>query len=122
MPKVNETLQVGIYNNLIAIMADIPLLLSANMGKAERIDEIVKRAFALCDIFKLEALHPNSVLVLCLTAAQIYISCGDNEKAVYYLQKYADICCSLSYPAAMPTGFGKVRPKALTCGPWIFGR
>ncbi len=99
--KANEILQIGIYNNLITILADIPLLLSANINQTEKIDEIVKRAFSICDIFKIEQLHPNSVLVLCLTASQIFMSSGETEKVLYYLQKYADICCSLSYPLTL---------------------
>lgn len=96
--RAKEVLQTGMYEKLLSILNTAPMLISINADKPEKVDEIIKRMFAMADIFQIEKLHFNTMLLLCLSAGQSCAMRGETDRALEYLNRYADICCSVTYP------------------------
>mgnify|MGYP000100927112 CR=1 FL=1 len=96
--KAEEVLQGDIYSHLMTIINEVPMLLSINMENPRKAEEIVQRMFSLTDLFNIEKLNFNAVLILCLAAGETYAAFGEQDKAMEYLTRYTDICCNLELP------------------------
>jgi len=96
--RAKEVLQTGMYEKLLSIMNTAPMLISINADKPEKADEIIKKMFAVADVFQIEKLHFNTMLLLCLSAGQSCAMRGETDRALEYLSRYADICCKVTYP------------------------
>ncbi|HEK9102958.1 helix-turn-helix transcriptional regulator [Bacillus pfraonensis] len=90
--KANEVMQISMYQHLIRLVAVIPPYLLLNAPNAEKIEEILQRTFVLADTYGLEKLHPNTMVKVYNTAAQVYCMQGNYEKALDMLQKYSAVC------------------------------
>ena len=96
--RAEEVLQGDIYSHLMTIINEIPMLLSTSMNQPQKAEQIIERMFSMIELFNIERLNFNAVLILCLAAGETYITLGQPEKAMEYLRKYTDICCNLQMP------------------------
>ena len=60
----------------------------------ENSHEIIRRMTGLIDLFKLEELHPNSIIKCYYTLALYYID-SEEEKAIAFLGKLLQCCKNL---------------------------
>lgn len=90
--KANEVIQINMYQHLLLLTEGIPTYLLLNVSNVEKTEGILKRAFALADAYDLEKLHPNTMIKIYNTAAQVYCMQGDQEAALDMLQKYLSVC------------------------------
>jgi transcriptional regulator with XRE-family HTH domain len=96
--EANKILQISVYQHLLSLMrAAISLLQLRN----EQFEEILNRILSVATVFDLERLHPNSMALTYLNAAQGYCIQGDYEKALDMLQKYTDLCTTGFFPYSL---------------------
>lgn len=96
--KAEEVLQGNFYTHLMIMLSEVPIMVTTsadNLGKAEL---IIERAFGLAELFNVEELNFNTVLILCLVAAETYAKAGEQAKAMEYLERYTDICGRVRFP------------------------
>lgn len=99
--SATEALQSSIYNELLILINSMPLMLSLNINNKEKTDEIIKRSFGIAELFQLENIRPDVMLSLNLSVAQYFISQGDTDKALEYLNNYVKVCNSISFPITL---------------------
>lgn len=90
--KAKEVSQVSMYQHLLSLIGVTPAYLMLNTDNDKKIEEILHRALSVSEIYGLERLHPNTMLQIYFTAAQVYALQKDVEKALDMLQKYTEIC------------------------------
>ncbi len=98
LAKAKEVTQISMYQHLIALIGATPAYLLLNTDDSNRIEEILQRALSVAATYGLERLHPNIMAQIYFTAAQVYSSQGNAEKALDMLRKYADICTKSFFP------------------------
>lgn len=94
--KALECIQVSSYQHLIILMSSVPQFLTLSAGNPDHMEEILRRTLALINLFEIDQLHPNSSLLVYLTAAQIFCSQGKAKQALDMLKKYVDLGISIS--------------------------
>jgi Predicted transcriptional regulators len=98
MEKADEIAQIGMFQYLIGLLGSIPACLIQNSDDLEKIEEILKRAFGVAELFHVRKLNPNVMVQICFTAAHVYCIKEKKDKAMEMLQEYADICTSDFFP------------------------
>lgn len=96
--KAKETMQIGLYQHLLALLDDCPVFFSIYPDEPQKFDEIVSRTLSLCETFQIDCLHPAAALKSYLTAAQGYCAAGETDKAIGLLKKYCTVFLNLSFP------------------------
>lgn len=76
-------LQKCIYKNLITLYA----------GEPTKIEQWIQSALETVKAFGIAQMHPLSVLPIHINAALLYLGSGNHEKAIEYLESYAEILC-----------------------------
>ncbi|MCI0768479.1 helix-turn-helix transcriptional regulator [Bacillus sp. TL12] len=94
MKRANEVMQISMYQHLMSLVAGIPFYLLLNAPSVEKTEEILHRTFVLADAYDLKKLHPNMLVKVYYTAAQVYCMQENHEKALDMLQKYSSVCTS----------------------------
>lgn len=92
--KAIEVTQVSMYQHLISLVGATPTYLLLNTDNINKVENILKRALSVAEIYDLDRLHPNTMARTYFMAAHVYGLQGDADKALEMLQKYADICSS----------------------------
>lgn len=90
--KAKEVTQISMYQHILALIGVTSAYLMLNADNSNKIEEILHRALSVAAIYDLELLHPNTMAQIYFTAAHVYSLQSNAEKALYMLQKYADIC------------------------------
>lgn len=98
LPKAKEKVQMGMYNNIVEMFGEFPILFQLNADNPEKLDECLKRALLLDEAFEVRHFHPAIVIPLLLTAAATYASIGNKEKALELLESYAKLSVSGIFP------------------------
>lgn len=96
--EAEKLLQVGIYQSALELSSLLTAYLENRKGDAAAFQETCDRALAVIKAFRLEALHPNTPLILYLTAAQGFLELGNREKALELLERYASLASSAIFP------------------------
>ena len=96
--KAKEALQGEIYTDLICFINDIDMLICIPGEDEKRVDEYIRWADGMIDLFKIRSLNFNSVLIHLLTTAVYLAGKGDAEEALKRLDTYTDICCDIKWP------------------------
>jgi transcriptional regulator with XRE-family HTH domain len=99
--KAKEVTQISMYQHLLTLIGATPAYLLLNANNSKKIEEILQRAFSVAAIYDLERLHPNTMVQIYFTAAQVYSLQGNVEKSLAMLQKYADICTMGFFPCSL---------------------
>lgn len=99
--KAREIFQVGIYQELLGIIQNLQGLLRLETSDTGKSEEIMRRIILLTDTFEIAKLHPSTMLNVYLTAAGVYATWKNTEKALYYLQKYSDAALGDIFPITL---------------------
>lgn len=96
--NAKTTLQVGIYQHIVAVLGLFPSYLILCADDPERYEEALHRAFLIAENFNIKRLHPSVLINLRMSAAQGYIMQGNTDKALDMLQQYAELVNGNIYP------------------------
>lgn len=96
--QAKEVMQGGIYQSVMAIAGWGPMVVALQQKEPEKTDKVLQRMMAFMDLFNVRKLNPNAVLVVCLSAAQQYVTLGEKQKALEYLKLYEEICNEMTFP------------------------
>jgi len=96
--EAKAVLQVGIYQDIVALFNFFPAYLLLCVDTPTKFEETLRRAFAIAEAVDLKHLHPAVMIGLYISAAQGYISQGDRQKAMDMLQLYTELVTSDIYP------------------------
>lgn len=96
--KAKSVLQISLYQHLLSLFGSAGPYLMMIAAKPEKFEQALDRFLDISKIFDLEHLHPNTVCVLCLTAAQGYAMQNNREKALQMLENYTRVCTSMLLP------------------------
>lgn len=99
--RAEEALQRNFYTHLMLMLNEVPMLLSANADNLCKAELIIERGIGLAELFNVEELNFNTILIICLAAAETYAKAGEKAKAMKYLQKYTDICDRVRFPVIL---------------------
>lgn len=94
----NKVLQISIYQHLLSLIGSAISLLQLQTGQFE---EILHRILSVAEVFDLDKLHPNSMALTYLNAAQGYCIQGNTEKSLDMLQKYTHLCTTGFFPYSL---------------------
>lgn len=96
--RAEEVYQICIYQHLLSLLELSVPFMTLNLGKPEKMDEILKRTLKTAEIYQVENLNPNTLIVIYLGAAQLYCSLGKTEDALEMLRNYANIATHKFFP------------------------
>ncbi|MCK8060211.1 MULTISPECIES: helix-turn-helix domain-containing protein [unclassified Fusibacter] len=96
--EADKVIQISIYQHMLILISSCTTLLHIN---DEKFEEILNRIMILATAFQLDYLHPNSMLIVYLTAAQAYCTKGRYADALSYLEKYKDVCITHFFPFSL---------------------
>lgn len=98
MRKALETSQAGIYQHILGILSMTPNFLMLTGGNPEKTEEIMRRTLMMADLYHMDRLHPNAMLQVYFTAAEVYCLQRNFRKAIDMLENYADISVNYLFP------------------------
>jgi len=98
IPKAKEKIQMQLYENIGEIFGAFPMLFALNSDDPIQLDECVKRALALEEVFEVRRFHPAIVITMLLSAAATYATINNKEKTLDLLEEYAKISISGIFP------------------------
>lgn len=93
--EANKVLQISMYQHLLLLVGAANTLL---LVENEQFEEILNRILSVTEVFNLEKLHPNTMALTFISAAQVYCNKGNQEKALDMLEKYSDLCITKFFP------------------------
>lgn len=99
--KAKEMIQVSMYQHLLAFINGTPSYLMLYKEDSQKVEAVLQRTLAVSDSYNLKDLHPNTMAQVYYTAAQVYATQGNCEKALAMLDEYADVCTSFSFPLVL---------------------
>lgn len=98
VPAAKKVLQINAYQHLLSFIESARSLLHL---QNEQFEEILHRILSVAETFDLDRLHPNSMALTYLSAAQGYCTQGNTEKGLDMLQKYAHLCTTDFFPCSL---------------------
>lgn len=98
VPAAKKVLQINAYQHLLSFIDSARSLL---LLQSEQFEEILHRILSVAEAFDLDRLHPNSMALTYLSAAQGYCTQGNTEKGLDMLQKYANLCTTDFFPCSL---------------------
>lgn len=93
-----KVLQINVYQHLLTLIGSLISLLQL---QNEQFEDILRRILSIAEVFDLDKLHPNSMAMAYLSAAQGYCMQGNTEKSLDMLQKYTDLCTMRFFPYSL---------------------
>jgi transcriptional regulator with XRE-family HTH domain len=96
--KARSVLQISLYQHLLCFFGAAQSYLMLIAGQPEKFEQALGRFLQLSRIFELEKLHPNSLCVLYLAAAQGYAMQNNSENALEMLKNYSCVCTTSLLP------------------------
>jgi transcriptional regulator with XRE-family HTH domain len=88
--EAETVLQVGIYQYIVASLSLLSSYIMLGVDNAQRLDEIVKRTFAIIEAFDIKKVQPATIVSFPLIAAQGYLAHQNIDKSLDMLEKYAE--------------------------------
>lgn len=89
LSQANKVLQISLYQHLLCLVGQAISLMQL---QNDQFEEILHRILTVSEVFDLENLHPNSMALAYLNAAQGYCVRENKEKALDMLEKYTKLC------------------------------
>jgi hypothetical protein len=89
------------YQHLILLAGAMPSYLLMHADRLDLVQDILNRALTLADTFELAALHPNTMALTYLAAAQALCMNQMQEEALGMLTKYLDLCVNRFFPYSL---------------------
>ena len=88
--EAETVLQVGIYQYIVSALSLLSSYVTLGVDNVDRLDEVVKRTFAIIEAFNIKRLQPATIISFPLAAAQSYLACQNIDKALDLLEKYTE--------------------------------
>lgn len=99
--KARIELQSEIYADLIMIINDLDMMITMPGEDTDRVDEYIRWADGIIELFDIKTLNFNSALIHLLSSATTLAGRGDTEGALQRLTEYTDICCKVKWPISL---------------------
>lgn len=99
--KAKKILQVSHYQHIITAIANVSESLALEVLNEPHFDEMVRRMQGVIDLFQVEKLHGNAVLICYLKAAIGYAMQNRQEKALDMIEAYCRVCRQLAFPLTL---------------------
>lgn len=96
--KAQQIVQASLYQHLLFLVSDLNLYMTLNADKEEQFNQALSKALNICAVFSLKELHPNTVLTVYLTAAQIFAQNNKVQNALEMVEKYTKVCTENTFP------------------------
>lgn len=93
--KADRVLQISIYQHLLILINTLVSLLQI---ENEKFEETLHRILTVAKVFHVDHLHPNTMAIAYLSAAQGYCTKGNYDQALCFLEKYTHICTTQFVP------------------------
>lgn len=90
--------QIALYQHLLMLVGNVNIYIGLYQDEVARSEEMLRRTFVICEEFKLEDLHPNTMAIFYISAAQLYCQHGKLEEAMETLEKYEKLCVHKFFP------------------------
>ena len=89
--EAETVLQVGIYQNITSVLSLLSTYIMFGADDYERFNKTVERTFSIIETFNIKKMQPSIVISCYLVAAQGYLSHQKVDKALDFLDKYAEL-------------------------------
>lgn len=89
--KAKSLIQSCLYKNLVALFGSFADMMPLYSDEPDKIDDCLKKALDLGDVFNLKDMHPALYFTLFLTAASLFATKKRNDRALDVLEMYADL-------------------------------
>lgn len=99
--RAEETYQVSLFQKTISNLSLLSNYLQLQVSQSTAFNETVKRGLGIIELFNLEKLHINSCLIFYISAAQAYITQGNEQQAISMLERYRKVTESLLFPITL---------------------
>lgn len=86
-----QTKEIMMFQYLMGMLGQIPQLVAAEAERPGKVEMLLDRALQMEKIFEADKLYPNTMALIYLSGTQYYMGAGDQEKALEYLGRYADM-------------------------------
>jgi hypothetical protein len=96
--KAIEIMQAEMYQNTMGTFGNLISYIQANIKDYAVALAAFKRAVAMCELFGMKGLNPNSVAILRIAGAHMHLLAGKREEALEQLEEYVDVCCCSFFP------------------------
>lgn len=96
--KAKETLQVELYQHVMAVFQGLLNVLQLNINNIEKAEAAFIRASDFARIFDMKRLNPNNVILLYALGAHLYCVNKSPEKSIELLEKYVETCVEGFFP------------------------
>lgn len=102
--KAKEVTQIEMYLNMTALFSAELSYLNLCAADLQTAEAIFDHLLQLSQIYQMEELNPNNVVLLYATAARMYCLAGERQKASAMLTRYVDICIHHFFPLKLSGG------------------
>ncbi|QAT42986.1 helix-turn-helix domain-containing protein [Aminipila luticellarii] len=99
--EAKSVLQIGIFQNIVALFNFFPAYLMLCVKDPGKFEEVLRRSLVVAETFDMSHLHPGVLIGLYISAAQGYIAQENHDKALEMLEKYTEIVTSDIYPLCL---------------------
>lgn len=96
--QAERVLQISIYQHLLLLINASSSMLQIENSKFE---ETLDRILMVAKAFQVDQLHPNSMCMAYLSAAQGYCMKGNPDQAIHFLEKYTSLCTTHFFPLTL---------------------
>ncbi|MGN0155375.1 MAG: helix-turn-helix domain-containing protein [Lachnospiraceae bacterium] len=90
MEKADSFTQISMYNEVLALVEGATEYMAIHSDNLQICEETIRRVNMVAEAFDLIHLNANSIALFWYQAAIIYCMQGNKEKALVYLQRFAD--------------------------------
>jgi transcriptional regulator with XRE-family HTH domain/phosphopantetheinyl transferase (holo-ACP synthase) len=99
--KAKEVSQIDMCLNLMSFFSAGLSYTALCMDDFERAEEAFNRLLEVAIIYHIEKLNPNTMVLLYALGAQLFLSGGNKEKAIEFLNRYVDLCVNGFFPFSL---------------------
>ena len=96
--KAKEILQASLFQQVLNVISGATESLLLEVNNPLYFEETVSRTEKVIEVFRIENLNPNTVLVFYTKAAFGYMMQGNTDKALQMIEKYVKVCVKMSFP------------------------
>jgi hypothetical protein len=101
MDKAKEVAQIDMCLNLMSFFNAGISYMPLCFDDFEHAEETLNRLLEVAKIYQLENLNPNTMVLIYAIGAQLYLSSGNKEKTIEFLNRYVDLCVNGFFPFTM---------------------
>lgn len=96
--EARKILQAGIYSEILALLNMLSSYMNLCLENPVQFEETCHRFLKLADTFRMESLHPGTLLGVYITMAQGWMTLGNPDRSLDALKRYTDLAIRDIYP------------------------